>query len=50
MNDVALKAQTDGGAELSAHDVENKSKAICAHPVLTPVAAAFQEPMPQLAT
>lgn len=49
MSDVALKAQTDGSAELAAQDVENTLKAICAHPVLTPVAAVFSQPVRQLA-
>ena len=49
MNDVALTGQGDGRAELSAQDVENTLKAICAHPVLSPVAAPFQQPVQQLA-
>lgn len=35
VNDIALKAQSDARAELSAQDVENTLKAICAHPVFT---------------
>jgi CBS domain-containing protein len=31
LNDIALKAQADGKAELSAQDVENTLKAICGH-------------------
>jgi len=46
MNDVVLKAQTDGGAELSAQDVENTLKAICVHPVHT-LAVPFKQPVPQ---
>jgi CBS domain-containing protein len=45
MNDLALKATAEGKAELSAEDVENTLKAICAHravarakPVQQPVA------------
>jgi CBS domain-containing protein len=49
MNDVALKAQRDGKAELSAQDVEQTLKAICAHPILIPVAAVFPQPVRQLA-
>lgn len=32
LNDIALKAQNDGRAELSAQDVENTLKAICTQP------------------
>ena len=35
LNDIALKVQADGKAELSAQDVENTLKAICTHPVFT---------------
>lgn len=35
LNDIALKAQADAKAELSAQDVENTLKTICAHPVFT---------------
>ncbi len=35
LNDVALKAQSGAKVELSAQDVENTLKAICAHPVFT---------------
>lgn len=43
MNDVALKAQGNGTAELSAQDVENTLRAICAHPVYT-LAQPFKQP------
>jgi len=43
MNDVALKAQGNGAAELSAQDVENTLRAICAHPVYT-LAQPFKQP------
>jgi predicted transcriptional regulator len=49
MNDVTLKTQGDGRAELSAQDVENTLKAICAHPILPPVATPFPQPVRQLA-
>lgn len=48
LNDVALKAQADGKAELTAQDVEDTLKAICAHPVFT-LAAPFKSSAPQLA-
>jgi CBS domain-containing protein len=48
MNDVALKAQGDGKAELSARDVENTLKAICAHLVVS-LATPFRPLAPQLA-
>lgn len=35
LNDIALKAQTDAKAELSAQDVENTLKTICTPPVFT---------------
>jgi CBS domain-containing protein len=35
LNDIALKAQADGKAELSSQDVENTLQAICSHPVFT---------------
>jgi CBS domain-containing protein len=35
LNDIALKAQADARGELTAQDVENTLKAICAHPVFT---------------
>ena len=46
MNDVALKAKADREAELSAEDVENTLRAICAH---RPVAQAkpVQQPVGQ---
>ena len=47
MNDVALKAQGNGTAELSAQDVENTLRAICAHPVYT-LAKPFKQPAPQV--
>lgn len=47
LNDVALKAQGDGRAELSAQDVENTLKSICAHPVFT-VATPLERRVPQL--
>jgi CBS domain-containing protein len=49
VNDVALKAQTDGKAELSAQDVEDTLKAICEHRVPSPVAAPLQQVIPRLA-
>jgi CBS-domain-containing membrane protein len=48
LNDIALKAQAEGKAELSAQDVENTLKAICAHPVLT-LQTAFKPSAPQFA-
>ena len=47
MNDVALKAQANGTGELSAQDVENTLRAICAHPVYT-LAQPFKQPAPQV--
>lgn len=47
MNDVALKAQGNGTAELSAQDVENTLRAICAHPVYT-LAEPFKQPATQV--
>lgn len=44
MNDIALKAQDDRRAELSAQDVENTLKAICAHRT-----KPLQQPVAQLA-
>jgi CBS domain-containing protein len=48
LNDLALKAQADGKADLSAEDVETTLKSICAHPefsVAIPFkAAAAQTP------
>ena len=48
LNDIALKAQTAEDAELSARDVEETMRAICAHRKLRPVAMPLQ-PAPQLA-
>ena len=48
LNDVALKAQSEGDAELSARDVEETLRAICAHRSPRPVATPLQ-PAPQLA-
>ena len=47
LNDVALKAQADGKAELSAMDVENTLKAICTHPVFT-LTIPFKPSSPQI--
>ena len=47
MNDVALKAQGGAKAELSAEDVENTMRGICAHREL-PLAKPM-EPAPQMA-
>jgi CBS domain-containing protein len=48
LNDIALKAQSDARAELSAQDVENTLKAICAHPELS-LATPFRPSAPQVA-
>jgi CBS domain-containing protein len=48
LNDVALKAQGDGKAELNAQDVEGTLKAICEHRKPAPVAIPFQQGVPQL--
>ena len=48
LNDVALKAQSDGGADLKAQDVEDTLRAICAHRASAPVTEPFQ-PVRQLA-
>jgi hypothetical protein len=48
LNDVALKAQADGGADLKAQDVEDTLRAICAHRASAPVTEPFQ-PVRQLA-
>jgi CBS domain-containing protein len=48
LNDIALKARSDARAELSAQDVENTLKAICAHPVVS-LATPFRPLAPQLA-
>jgi CBS domain-containing protein len=47
LNDIALKAQADGKAELSAQDVENTLKAICAHPEFS-LATPFKPSAPQV--
>ena len=47
VNDLALKAQADGKAELSAQDVENTLKAICAHPIVT-LTTLFKPSAPQI--
>ena len=49
LNDVALKTQPDGNADLKAQNVEDTLRAICAHPAVAPVAEPFQ-PVRQLAT
>jgi CBS domain-containing protein len=48
MNDVALKTQTGGIAELSAEDVEQTLRAICTHRKAPPAKPA-QQPVAQLA-
>jgi CBS domain-containing protein len=48
MNDIALKARDNRTAELSAQDVENTLKAICAHRRV-PTAKPVQQPVAQLA-
>jgi CBS domain-containing protein len=48
LNDVALKAQSDASGELSAQDVEETLRTICAHQSPRPIAVPFQ-PAPQLA-
>jgi CBS domain-containing protein len=48
INDAALKAQGGARAELSAQDVENTMRAICAHRTL-PLAKPLQQPVPQMA-
>lgn len=48
LNDVALKAQAEGGADLKAQDVEDTLRAICAHRASAPVTEPFQ-PVRQLA-
>ncbi|HAK07632.1 MAG TPA: hypothetical protein DCO65_10280 [Spartobacteria bacterium] len=47
LNDIALKAKSDARAELSAQDVENTLKAICAHPVFT-LTTPFKPSAPQI--
>jgi CBS domain-containing protein len=49
LNDIALKAQSDARAALSAQDVENTLKAICAHPELS-LATPFRPSAPQMTT
>lgn len=48
INDLALKAKADGKGELSAQDVEDTLRAICAHRRFAPVAEPAQ-PVRQLA-
>ena len=48
LNDVALKAESADNPELSARDVEDAMRAICAHRSPKPVAVPFK-PAPQLA-
>ena len=47
LNDIALKAQADGKAELTDQAVENTLKAICGHPVFT-LATPFKPSAPQI--
>jgi CBS domain-containing protein len=49
LNDIALKAQSDARAELSAQDVENTLKAICAHHK-SALATPFRPSPPQMTT
>jgi CBS domain-containing protein len=48
LNDVALKAQANAKAELSAQDVETTLKSICAHPVFS-LGMPFEEALPKAA-
>lgn len=48
MNDLALRAEGGTKAELSAQDVENTLRAICAHRTL-PLTKPIQQPVPQMA-
>lgn len=48
LNDIALKAQSDARAELSAQDVENTMRAICTHRRLAQ-AKPVEQPVAQLA-
>ena len=48
LNDVALKAQGDAKADLSAQDVETTLKAICAHPNFS-LAMPFEPAVPKIA-
>ena len=49
LNDVALKAQADAKADLSAQDVETTLKSICAHPEFS-LGMLFKPPTTQAAT
>jgi CBS domain-containing protein len=49
LNDIALKAQADARRELTAQDVENTLKAICAHPVFTLATPVKPTIAPQIA-
>jgi CBS domain-containing protein len=49
MNDLALKGGTERNAELSAEDVENTLRAICAHRAALPAKPAQQPVAQQLA-
>jgi CBS domain-containing protein len=48
MNDVALKAKADRKAELSADDVENTLRAICAHRPVAQAKPVQREPTQQM--
>jgi len=48
LNDVAVKAQADAKADLSAQDVESTLKSICAHPEFS-LAMPFEPAGPQIA-
>jgi CBS domain-containing protein len=48
LNDVALKAQADAKADLSAQDVESTLKSICAHPDFS-LAMPLETPAPKTA-
>ena len=48
LNDVAVKAQADAKADLSAQDVESTLKSICAHPEFS-LAMPFEPAVPQIA-
>jgi len=48
LNDVAVKAQADAKADLSAQDVERTLKSICAHPEFS-LAMPFEPAAPQIA-
>ena len=49
LNDLALKAQTAANAELSAQDVEETMRAICAHPKAPPAKPARRPAAQELA-